>query len=140
METIRQYWIMMKKTGGDKLMLSFLIFYFADCLIIMLLDPAIENYGDALWMGFSVATTIGLGDYTVTSGAARFFTILLGVYGSIIEAYIPGLIASYYLKKLESRRNSILAGHSRELARVETMSQDEKKALTRTIRREGTHI
>lgn len=137
METIHQYWIMMKKTGGDKLLLSFIGFYFIDCLIILLLDPDIENYADALWMGFSVATTIGLGDYTVTSGAARFFTILLGIYGSIIEAYIPGLIASRYLQQLESRRDQILRTHSDALSRISSMSQKEKKVLRQTIQKEG---
>lgn len=137
MDTIRQYWQMIKKTNGDKLFLSFLVFYFIDCLIIMLLDPAIDNYLDALWMGFSVATTIGLGDYTVTSGLARFFTILLGIYGSIIEAYIPGLIASYYLQKLQARRDAILKKHSSELKSLDSMSQEEKRDLTARIRQEG---
>lgn len=137
MDTIRQYWQMIKKTNGDKLFLSFLVFYFIDCLIIMLLDPAIDNYLDALWMGFSVATTIGLGDYTVTNGLARFFTILLGIYGSIIEAYIPGLIASYYLQKLQARRDAILKKHSSELKSLDSMSQEEKRDLTARIRQEG---
>lgn len=138
MKTIREYWLMIKKTHGDKLLLGFVIFYFADCWIIMLCDPALENYGDALWMGFSVATTIGLGDYSVTASSARFFTILLGVYGCVMEAYIPGLIASYYLQSLSRRRDAIVRKHLNDLQNLDSMTQQEKRKLSLSIRKEGT--
>lgn len=137
MQTLKEYWQMMKQTHGDKLLLSFLVFYFIDCLIILWCEPALDNYGNALWMGFSVATTIGLGDYTVTTVAARFFTILLGVYGAVIEAYIPGLIASYYLQKMSKKRDAIVKGHLSDLRRLNSMSKEEKQQLAKTIKQEA---
>lgn len=138
MQTLRDYLCMIKKTNGDKLFLSFLIFYFIDCFFLYLLDPALDNYFDALWMGFSISTTIGLGDYTVTSAAARFCAILLGVYGCVIEAYIPGLIASYYLQNLSEKRNRIVSSHMEELSHLDTMSSEQKKNLSSTIRQEAS--
>lgn len=137
METIYQYWTMFKRTSGDRLFLSFLVFYFIDCALILWTDPSIHSYPNALWMGFSVATTIGLGDYTVTTGIARFLTILLGVYGSIIEAYIPGLIASYYLQKFQQKRDRIFSDHARELSSLSEMNHEQKKALSASIRKEN---
>lgn len=138
MKTIKEYWLMIKKTHGDKLLLGFVIFYFVDCWIIMQWDSSLDNYGDALWMGFSVATTIGLGDYTVTTPLARFFTILLGVYGCVMEAYIPGLIASYYLQNLSKRRDAIVRKHLKDLRNLNGMSQQEKRNLSLSIRKENS--
>lgn len=137
MSVIRSYWQMMKKTSGDRLFFSFLVFYFADCFLIYLSDPSLKSYGDALWMGFSVATTIGLGDYTVTSGLARFFTILLGIYGSIMEAYIPGLIASRYLSSLSEKKEAIVARHHDELLHLHELSDKQKADLAAAIRKEN---
>lgn len=138
MRIFEQYAQMIKKTSGDKLLLGFLIFYLLDCLFIWMTDPALTSYGDALWMGFSIATTIGLGDYTVTTAAARIGAILLGIYGSVIEAYIPGLIASYYLSTLKNRRDALVMAHADELSRLDTMSGEQKRALSQTIRQEET--
>ncbi|UNT96880.1 potassium channel family protein [Allobaculum mucilyticum] len=137
MKTILRYWEMMKKTSGNRLLCSFLVFYFVDCFLIYCFDSDIHSYGDALWMGFSVATTIGLGDYTVTHGLARFLTVLLGIYGTIMEAYIPGLIASYYLSRLSEKRDQIVARHAKELGSLSSMSDEQKQQLSRQIRKEN---
>ena len=138
MSVLRDYWTMIRKTSGDKLFLSFLIFYLIDCYLIYRFDPSLSSYGDALWMGFSVATTIGLGDFTVTTTAARVCTILLGIYGSIMEAYIPGLIASWYLQKLSDKRDQMIARHADQLSRLDTMSTQQKKSLSASIRKGGS--
>ncbi len=138
MNILRDYWTMIRKTSGDKLFLSFLIFYLIDCYLIYRFDPSLSSYGDALWMGFSVATTIGLGDFTVTTTAARVCTILLGIYGSIMEAYIPGLIASWYLQKLSDKRDQMIARHADQLSRLDTMSTQQKKSLSASIRKGGS--
>ncbi len=137
MSVLRDYWTMIRKTSGDKLFLSFLIFYLIDCYLIYRFDPSLSSYGDALWMGFSVATTIGLGDFTVTTTAARICTILLGIYGSIMEAYIPGLIASWYLQKLSDKRDQLIARHADQLSHLDTMSTQQKKSLSASIRKGG---
>lgn len=136
MEVIKSYWAMVKKTNGDKLFYSFLTFYFIDCFIILLLDPRPFNgqYGNALWFGFSIATSIGFGDYTVTSNLARIFTAILGIYGAIMVAYIPGLVASYYLQNMAQRRDDILKQHAKDLGNLDHLSHEEKQNLTKAIR------
>lgn len=136
MEVIKSYWAMIKKTNGDKLFYSFLTFYFLDCFIILLLDPTPFNhrYGNVLWFGFSVATSIGFGDYTVTSNLARICTALLGVYGAVIVAYIPGLVASYYLQNMAQRRDNILKSHASEIEKLDQLSKEQKQNLTKAIR------
>ena len=94
MESLKLFWLIMKRTHGDRLMIGFIIFYTIDCLCLWIFDPGLDNIGDAFWLGFNIATSIGLGDYTVTAPPARICAILLGIYGVIIVAFIPGLILS----------------------------------------------
>lgn len=125
-----------RRIGGLRLAGGFIVFYFIACALMLWFDPQLGSYSNALWMGFSIATTIGLGDYTVTSLPARIIAVLLGVYGAVLEACIPGLIASSYLQNMSERRNALVRSHAKELSRLHEMSPQEKAELSRQIRQE----
>ncbi|MEY8380505.1 potassium channel family protein [Ileibacterium valens] len=117
-------------------MIGFIIFYIIDCLCLWIFDPGLDNIGDAFWLGFNIATSIGLGDYTVTTPAARICAILLGIYGVIIVAFIPGLIASYYSEKTRMNLNQSIKQHYEELDDLTNMNSAQKKQLSETLRKE----
>lgn len=137
MNTLKIYWKMIQKTHGDKLLMGFVVFYLLDCLVLWLCDPSITSYGDACWLGFNIFTSIGLGDYTVTTLSARIAAVVLGIYGAVMEAYIPGLAASAYFDQMQKKKNSVLSSHAEELAGLETMSKAERRALSNTIHDEN---
>lgn len=137
MRTLEIYWKMIQKTHGDRLLMGFILFYLADCLVLWLSDPAVPNYGDALWLGFNIFTSIGLGDYTVTTLTARIAAVLLGIYGAIMEAYIPGLAASAYFARITEKKNAVIRKHAKEIANLENMNSNERKALAEQIHGEN---
>lgn len=136
MESLKLFWLIMKRTHGDRLMIGFIIFYIIDCLCLWIFDPGLDNIGDAFWLGFNIATSIGLGDYTVTAPAARICAILLGIYGVIIVAFIPGLIASYYSEKTRMNLNQSIKQHYEEIDDLTNMNSAQKKQLSETLRKE----
>lgn len=127
---------MIQMTGGDKLFGSFCLFFVVDCFLIYWAEPEAfsHHFGNALWFGFAIATSIGFGDYTVSTALARFLTTLLGIYGAIIVAYIPGLVGSYYLQNMSWRRAQLLEKYKEPLSRVKTMSKEERHELVQAIR------
>jgi hypothetical protein len=133
--TIQNALAMVKQTGGDKLFLGFLIFYLIDCIFLLLFDESIETYQDALWLGFNIATSVGLGDYTVTTVPARMAAVLLGIYGAVIVAYIPGLAASLYIQKLNETHDKMLKMYQEELSKASTLSSEQKKKIAAQIRK-----
>ncbi len=136
MDTLRKYWEMIQITGGDKLFGSFCLFFVIDCVLIYWAEPEAfsHHFGNALWFGFAIATSIGFGDYTVSTALARFLTSALGIYGAIMVAYIPGLVGSYYLQNMSLRRSHLLEKYKEPLSRVKTMSQEERHQLVQAIR------
>lgn len=116
---------------------GFAVFYFLDCLVLWLCDPHVPSYGDALWLGFNIFTSIGLGDYTVTTLAARIAAVLLGVYGAVIAAYLPGLCASAYFDQISRKQKAAFQNHQQELSNVAKMSHEEKAKLAQTISKEN---
>lgn len=131
MRAFHSYLTMIRKTRTDRLFLSFLVFFCVDCMFIYLCDPGVATFGDALWIGFNVATTIGLGDMTLTGPIARILASLIGLYGIVIAAVIPGLIASHYLDATRRERDESLRAHARQLFEQGGLSEKQKRTAKR---------
>ena len=68
----------------------------AGALVLLSVEEAFTNFGDALWYCFAVVTTIGFGDLVATTLIGRLITVLLGVYGIIAVAVITSIIVNFY--------------------------------------------
>ena len=58
----------LKRTKADRIILSFVISFFLDALFILLVEPELNSYGDALWYCYAVLSTVGFGDIVITKG------------------------------------------------------------------------
>lgn len=133
METFRLFALICKRTHADKILYGFLIWFIISSLLLWWLDPGIENWGDALWLAFNISTSIGLGDYTVTAFPARITAVLLGLYGAVIVAFIPGMIASYYMEKVSYSADDTIEQYYDELTHIDSMSQSDLHQLSKKI-------
>ncbi|MBP5574322.1 MAG: two pore domain potassium channel family protein [Bacilli bacterium] len=68
----------------------------AGALVLLSVEEAFTNFGDALWYCFAVVTTIGFGDLVATTLIGRLITVLLGVYGIIAVAVITSIVVNFY--------------------------------------------
>ena len=94
----------LKKTGADRILTSFVGFIFVDALIIYLCDPAVKSYGDAVWYCYDVISTTGFGDVVVTTAVARACSVILTVYSVLVIAIVTGVVVSFYLELTKDRK------------------------------------
>ena len=92
------FWSILKRTHADKIVTGFGMYFLISALVIMLAEPGIHRYGESIWYCFSVITTIGFGDFTAVTVIGRTASIILGLYGVIVLAIIPGIVATYYME------------------------------------------
>ena len=97
------------------LMVSF-SFYF------MIMEEGFETFGDAMWYSFAIVTTIGLGDFTVTSIISRVLSVILGMYGIVVVASITSVIVNFYN---ETKGND--KKEEKEIENKDENSTEEKK-------------
>ena len=67
----------LKRTHADRIILGFVIFFLLDALVILLVEPGITTYWDAIWYCYSVFSTVGFGDLTSVSIIGRILSIIL---------------------------------------------------------------
>lgn len=135
MEEIKLIALILKRTHARRLVAVFLVTFFAAAALLQLTDPALATYADSLWFCFNVVTTIGLGDYTVTTLAARLVTVLLGLYGILMFALIPALIVSFYLEKVNLAKDQTLTQFYDQLAHADTLTSAQKQEIARKVKK-----
>jgi voltage-gated potassium channel len=68
-------------------------------------NPKIQSYIDALWWGFSTATTTGYGDITPTTTEGKLLGILLMLTGMALFAMFTALFAETILTSARQKKN-----------------------------------
>lgn len=134
MKRLKRLWHIMKATAVDKILIGFLIFMVAVSVLIQVCEPSIPSFGDALWYSFNVVTTIGFGDYYAVTLAGRIATIILGLYGLLIVALIPGVIVSYYMEFLQNKQEETTAMFLEKLEHLDELTKDELKSISEKIK------
>ena len=132
MKKLRILWTVIKRVKFDKALFAFILWFFIAAFIILLAEPSVNTYRDALWYTFVSCTSIGFGDITAVTFIGRLVTILITIYEIVLVAMFSGLVVSYYLEVVH-RREKMTATvfldkmeHLSELSREELVEIEEK--------------
>ena len=85
-----------RKTYAVEILLGLVLLIIAFSLVLMMVEPNINSFGDALWYCYMLVTTIGFGDFTALSVVGRILSVVLGIYGIIVVAIVTSIIVNFY--------------------------------------------
>lgn len=125
----------MKQTRASEILLSYLIFVFADALFIFIIDPAINSYGNALWYCCAVIFTAGFGDLVATVVLSKIATVILMIYSVVVVAIVTGVIVNFYSQLIRIRQENTLEALSDKLENLQDLSKEELRELSLNIKR-----
>ena len=86
----------MRKTYAFEVLYGLLVLVFSFSVYFWIMEDTIPTYEDALWYSFAVITTIGFGDFTVTSVISRILSVVLGLYGIVVVAVLTSVVVNFY--------------------------------------------
>lgn len=138
--TFRLLWLILRRLHLKGFLIVLLSWYVIGCLLLWGLDPAITNVGDAFWFGFILVTTIGFGDFTVTTWAARLVAALLGVYGDFAILFLTGVVTSWFCETFEEQKGKSLARYLDQLEHLDELDDESLRQVaekTRSFKKEG---
>ena len=105
----------LKETYSFEIIYGLILLIIAFSVYFYAFEPGIETYGDALWLSFSIVTTIGFGDVVITAVFSRVLAVILGIYGLIVVAVFTSVIVNYYNEVREKRQLKSQQEQSRKL-------------------------
>jgi voltage-gated potassium channel len=125
----------LKRTQADKLIVSFVVFLLIDAFLIMLVEPGINNYRDAIWYCYAVFSTAGFGDLVVVTDIGRILSILLTVYSILIVAIVTGVVVAFYNDVVSIKYKASKAEVLDKLENLENLTKEELAELSNRIRK-----
>lgn len=124
-----------KRTGADRVLLSYLLFVFADALVILLVEPGIHRYGDALWYCYAVLSTAGFGDIVAATLVGKLCSVALTAYSLFALAILTAVVVNYFTQIIEIRQKNTLAAFMDRLERLPELTPEELEELSKNVHR-----
>lgn len=124
----------LKRTNAYQIIISFLFFFFADALLIWLIEPSIKTYVDSLWYCFTVFSTIGFGDIIATTFIGRILTVLLSVLTIFVVALVTGVVVAFYNDVVSMQYKAAKAEALDKLENLDKLTKEELKSLSDQIK------
>ena len=109
MKRLRMLWKVIKRINFDKVLYGFIGWFVIAAILIQIVEPGINSFGDALWYTFVGSTSIGFGDFVAVTFAGRMLTVITTIYEIVIVAMFSGAVVSYYLEIVHRREQESLA-------------------------------
>lgn len=113
------------RTNADKILIAYVVFVLVSALAVLIVEPNIDKYGDALWYCYAVISTTGFGDVVVVTAIAKIISLLVTVYSTIVIAIVTGVVVSFYTEISERQRKETFASFMDKLERLDTLSKEE---------------
>ena len=124
----------LKETNADRLILSFIFFLFIIAFLIMLVEPGINTYGDALWYCYAVFSTCGFGDFAAATPIGRILSILITISGIFVVALVTGVVVAFFNEVVAMKYKASKAEILDQLSHLDTLSKEELEALSKKVR------
>ncbi len=124
----------LKHTGAIHIFWSFLVFLCIAALVLTLIEPDINNFGEGVWYCFVAATTVGFGDVYAVTLIGRIITIVLVLYGIMVTAMVPGVVFTYYMEYIRLREKESVSVLLEKLEDLPNLSKKELTELSQEIK------
>ena len=128
------------RTNTHKILFTYLVFVLCCGLVVLLIEPDIDSYGDALWYLYAVISTAGFGDIIVTTALAKIITLLVTVYSTLVIAIVTGVVVNFYTEITELSKKETLTAFMDRLEHLDSMSKDELREISRQVKKFNDNI
>lgn len=125
----------LKKTKADKIILGFVAFLLVSAFIILLVEPDITSYTDALWYCYAVFSTIGFGDIVATTFVSKVLSVLITIYALFAIAVVTGVVVSFYNGVVEAQFKESKEVFLDKLQRLPELSKEELEEIAKKAKK-----
>lgn len=124
----------LKKMDVDKIIVAYLILTILSSIILVRVEPQINNIFDGMWYCFITMTTIGFGDIAAVTVIGRLITIVVALYGIVVVAIITGVLINYYQELNKLKVNESIEKFLYKLEKLPELSKNELTEISEKVK------
>lgn len=134
MNKLKILWKVIRHLNFDKVLSGFAVWFAISAALIMMVEPGIKSYGDALWYLFVACTSIGFGDIVAVTLIGRMLTVITTVMEVLLVAMFSGVVVSFYLEIVKRSEKEELQQFMDKLEHATELSHEELKEIENKIK------
>ena len=123
------------RTKAHRILIAYVLFVLISALAIVILDPQIDRYGDALWYCYAVISTAGFGDVVATTMLTKIISLLVTIYSTLVIAIVTGVVVNYYTEVIDIQKKETFTAFVDKLEHLETMSKEELRQMSQQAKK-----
>lgn len=116
---------LLRTNGLDKVLIIAMVLLFIIPIPIVLLEPSINTFGDALWWAVVTTTTVGYGDISPETPIGRVLAVVLMLVGIGIIGTLTSAITSFFSNKNESNHDKRILGVIQSIEEIENLTKED---------------
>ena len=121
-------------TKLGKVSLIYIAIFCISAATISVISPETGGFGNALWLCFQTATTIGFGDTSTQNVAVRIVLVLVSMLSILYVALITGVFVSMCNEAIKVSNRESFSHFMNELENLNEKSPTELEDISRRIR------
>lgn len=134
MRQIKNMFKILRQTGIDKLLISYLLLMFICAVVLVIIEPTFHTLMDGIWYSVVTIATVGFGDLVVTTTLGKIISIILIFSGVLIVALLTGTLVNYYNTINEARQKGKLMDMLDKLENLPDLSKEELESISNEIK------
>lgn len=123
------FMLIVRKTLTLEILMGLLVLVTLFSVYFTLVEPGMTSFVDSLWYSFSVITTIGFGDVSVTTTLGRILSVILGIYGIVVVGLVTSIIVNVYNDFYRKREEGILTRLEKKEEEMEHLVEEHKEQI-----------
>ncbi|MBO0588589.1 potassium channel family protein [Sporosarcina sp. E16_8] len=134
---LKPVYSILKTNGLDKLLMVAVVLLFIIPIPIVLVEPSINTFTDALWWAVVTTTTVGYGDLSPTTPLGRVLAVVLMLVGIGIIGTFTSAITSYFSKKNELSHDKQVLEVIQSIEKIENLTKEDIELIQLFIKRKS---
>ncbi|ALS78320.1 potassium channel family protein [Planococcus sp. ANT_H30] len=126
---------LLRTNGLDKVLIISMVLLFLIPIPIVLLEPSINTFGDALWWAVVTTTTVGYGDISPETPIGRVLAVVLMLVGIGIIGTLTSAITSFFSNKNEVNHDKQILGIIQSIEEIENLTKEDIEFVRMYLKR-----
>ncbi len=128
-------WLVIRRSGAWKALAAFLVLFFVCAILVLVAEPGVDNFFDALWFLWAVSTTVGLGDLTAVTIVGRIASMVCSVFAIVTTAALTGVIVDFFSEAREQDLQGSISEFLDKLERLPELDREELEDISKRVKK-----
>lgn len=126
---LKPVYTLLKTNGLERLLVFAAVLIFLVPIPMIMIEPQIVNYNDAIWWAIVTITTVGYGDIYPEAGIGRFFAVILMFVGIGIIGTFTSAISAFFASRRQLSEDDHILNIVNSIKKIDKLTAEDHQLI-----------